>query len=191
MGILTRAGDLVYTLRFLRLLTMSFERTDAFKYKIIDKNGRRTDLPLSTSELKNAYTPFHRIVFNIRRLLGKVPGGQSTIASLGAALWLIHEKYGVDIAKVLKESKIDPELFISESTAWFVVNGDMLSPGTYRLKETKMLNLTGEELAKKFDKIRIMENCYPVGRVGAIDIYEAIHINTQQPLYITIPELLR
>ena len=35
MGILKRAGDLVYTFRFLRLLTTSFEDTEAFKKGII------------------------------------------------------------------------------------------------------------------------------------------------------------
>ena len=41
MGILKRAGDLVYTFRFLRLLTTSFEDTEAFKKGIIDKDGKR------------------------------------------------------------------------------------------------------------------------------------------------------
>ena len=39
MGLLKRAGDLLYTLRFLRLLTTPFEKTDAFKLGIIDKFG--------------------------------------------------------------------------------------------------------------------------------------------------------
>jgi hypothetical protein len=191
MGILTRAGDLVYTLRFLRLLTMSFENTDAYKLKIIDKEGNRTRLPLTTPELKAAYTPFHRIVFNIRRLLSKVPGGASTIANLGAALWLIHEKYGVNVDKVLKEAKLDKGLFLSESSEWFVINGNMLSPGTYKIKEDKMVNTTGDMLARKFNTIRVMEDCYPVGKIGELDIYEAVHINSQQPIYVTIPELLK
>ena len=41
MGIIKRAGDLVYTFRFLRLLTTPFEETEAFKRGIIDKDGKR------------------------------------------------------------------------------------------------------------------------------------------------------
>ena len=41
MGLLKRAGDLVYTFRFLRLLTMKFEDMDAFKLGLIDKDGQR------------------------------------------------------------------------------------------------------------------------------------------------------
>ena len=41
MGILSRAGDLVYTQRFLKLLVTPFEKTEAFKLKIIDKDGAR------------------------------------------------------------------------------------------------------------------------------------------------------
>ena len=41
MGIIKRAGDLVYTFRFLRLLTTPFEETEAFKQGIIDKDGKR------------------------------------------------------------------------------------------------------------------------------------------------------
>ena len=41
MSIIKRAGDLVYTFRFLRLLTTAFEDTEAFKLGIIDKDGKR------------------------------------------------------------------------------------------------------------------------------------------------------
>jgi hypothetical protein len=36
MGLLSRAGDLVYTFRFLRLLTTKFEDTTAYELGIID-----------------------------------------------------------------------------------------------------------------------------------------------------------
>ena len=39
MGILKSAADVVYTIRFLKLLVTKFEETDAFKYGIIDADG--------------------------------------------------------------------------------------------------------------------------------------------------------
>ena len=38
-----RAIDLFVTYRFIKLLTQPFEKTDAFKMGIIDKDGNRTD----------------------------------------------------------------------------------------------------------------------------------------------------
>ena len=66
------AIDLFVTYRFLKLLTQPFEKTDAYKLGIIDKKGHRilkpkSDKPaveLSTSQLKNAYTILHKLVFN-------------------------------------------------------------------------------------------------------------------------------
>ena len=39
MGFL-RGPDFIYSLRFLRLLTMPWEKTGAFKKGIVDKNGK-------------------------------------------------------------------------------------------------------------------------------------------------------
>src|SRR6056300_208700 len=98
MSIITRGADLVYTFRFLRLLTTPFEKTKAFELGIIDKDGKRDKkgVPyIDTPEKKSAYTAFHRIVFNIKKLLAKAPGGSSKIASYAAALFLIKENYNV------------------------------------------------------------------------------------------------
>ena len=86
MGIIKRAGDLVYTFRFLRLLTMRFEDTEAFKLGIIDADGKRLkSYELNTmqerEDYSNYYTPFHRLVFNIKKLMAKAPGGGSRLAS--------------------------------------------------------------------------------------------------------------
>ena len=43
-----RAIDLFVTYRFLRLLTTPFEKTDAYKFGIIDKDGNRVKKPKST-----------------------------------------------------------------------------------------------------------------------------------------------
>ena len=76
-----RAVDLFVTYRFLKLLTTPFEKTDAFKLGIIDKDGHSIKLPkstkpaveLTTSELKNSYTILHKLIFNIKKLFAKVP----------------------------------------------------------------------------------------------------------------------
>lgn len=91
MGIIKRAGDLVYTFRFLTLLTTPFNKTKAFEAGIIDADGKRNkEFNTNTMEdreaYKNFYTPFHRLVFNVKRLMAKAPGGSSSIASYAARL---------------------------------------------------------------------------------------------------------
>ena len=72
MGILTRSADLVYTLRFLRLLTTPWEETGAYKLGIIDEDGKKIKKPTTSAE-KEVYNTFHRLVFSIKRLINKIP----------------------------------------------------------------------------------------------------------------------
>jgi hypothetical protein len=73
---------------------MPWKKTAAFKRGVIDAKGRRLKAPETTPE-KRAYTVFHRLVFNLRRLMAKVPLGRTTLARYGAALWLIKEESGM------------------------------------------------------------------------------------------------
>ena len=199
MGIIKSAADLVYTFRFLKLLVTPFEETDAYKAGIIDENGvRRKDFDLNKSENKTAwaeyYTPFHRLVYNVKRFLTNIPGGKSRLASFAAALYLIRENYGVseaNIQKGLLKLGIDPLDLLTEGNHWFVLEDKRLSPGVYRVKNSKILNRSFEEKVNRFDRIRVESDAYPVGEMFGLDIYEATHMITNQKIYITAEELLK
>lgn len=199
MGIIKSAADLVYTFRFLKLLVTPFEETDAYKAGIIDGDGvRRKDFDFNKSENKTAwaeyYTPFHRLVYNVKRFLTNVPGGKSRLASFAAALYLIRENYGVseaNIQKGLLKLGIDPLDLLTEGNHWFVLEDKRLSPGVYRVKNSKILNKSFEEKVNRFDRIRVEGNAYPVGEMFGLDIYEATHMITNQKIYITAEELLK
>lgn len=192
MGILTRAGDLVYTFRFLKLLVTPFDKTDAFEMGIVDSDGKRDkSVKLDTSEKKSAYTPFHRLVFNIKRIMGKAPGGSSRLASYAAALFLIKEQYGVDVDKAMKEMQVNKYSIQEEMTEWFVIENNVLAPGVYRVKNPKVINTTFEELVQKRDQVRVLEDATPVGEIAGVFVYEAIHMKTNQPVYVTTGELIR
>jgi len=137
VSLLTRAGDLVYTFRFLKLLTTAFEDTNAYKLEIIDNEGKRIKTTrMDTPEKKSAYTAFHRLVFNVKKLMSKAPGGSSKLASYASALFLIKEHYGVtekNLEKILKENGIETLDLIEESSQWFLMKNKQLSPGIYRL----------------------------------------------------------
>ena len=199
MSIIKRAGDLVYTFRFLKLLTTPFEETEAYKRGIINADGSiNKDFNKSSQEnreaYKNYYTPFHRVVFNVKRLLAKAPGGSSRLASYAAALFLIKEKFGVPEDKILsglKELGFDPTDMIAEDNQWFVLDDQRLSPGNYKLSFEKLLNISLDEMVKRDDTVKVDENAYPVSSFYGINIYEATHTRTKQKVYVTAQELRR
>ena len=85
--------DNLLAFRVLYMLVTPFEKTDAYKFGIIDKDGNalKKSKDLKTSEEKDSYTNLTRLVFSLKRLLAKVPGGKSQLASIVAAYWLIKE----------------------------------------------------------------------------------------------------
>lgn len=193
MGLLKRAGDLVYTFRFLKLLTTKFEDTDAFKLVIIDKDGKKLRKSESSAD-KDAYTAFHRLVFNVKKIMAKVPGGGSSFASYAAALYLIKEKYSLSdsqVEKALNEANIEVIDMLQEQSEWFMLEDNQLSPGIYRIKNSKVLNESCEEMVKPNDKIKVENDCYPSGDIFGIRIYEATHIPTNQKIFVSSTELLR
>jgi hypothetical protein len=195
MGIVKRAADLAFTFRFIRMLVMDWQSWDAFKLGIIDAEGKRIkDKKLETDEEKSAYTPFIRLAANVKRLLSKIPGGSSKLGSFAAALYLVKEHHNLsdkELTKILEECGVDPLDLMLESSQWFVTSDSMLSPGIYRLSEDKVLNGTYDDLVRAKDQIRIYEDCYPVGDVFGIDIYEAEHIRTRQKVYVSVNEIYK
>lgn len=193
MGVLKRAGDLVYTFRFLKLLVTSFENTEAYKLGLINDKGKRLRRP-ETSDEKSAYTPFHKLVFNIKKLIAKAPGGSTKIASYAAALFLLKEKFSISdkqLKEAIEYAGLDPLDFLAENTQWFVLEDKKLSPGSYKVLNDKVINSTLEEMVYKRDMITVGEDCYPVGDVFGLDIYEVTHTRSKQPIYVSIGELSR
>lgn len=197
MGLIKQAGDLVYTFRFLTLLVTPFDKTKAFEHGIIDEEGKRNpNFKINSSNdnevYKNYYTPFHRLVFNVKRLMAKAPGGSSRIASYAAALYLIKENYSVSerkILKGLKEMGIDTTDILAEENNWFVLENGQLTPGHYKLKYERALDPYDVSI-KPNDKVKINENAL-VDTMFGINIYEATHVRTNKKLYVTSLELIR
>jgi len=193
VSLATRAGDIYYSFRFVKLLTTPWSETDAYKLGIIDENGKRDkSVKLDNDEKKTAYSTFIRLVFNLKRLLEKIPGGRNTLASYAAALFLLKEKYELSdksIDKILKQCKIDPLDLMAESSTWYVLEDGQLSPGVYRLREDRVTSLDVDVNSK--DTVRVLPESYPIGEMLGLAIYEVTHINTNQPLYVTVGELYK
>tara|TARA_Y100000361_G_scaffold120822_1_gene112587 strand:+ start:5142 stop:5888 length:747 start_codon:yes stop_codon:yes gene_type:complete len=93
MSLLKSAGNIYFAYQFLTKLTTPFEKTEAYKLGIIDKNGKvlKKRSTLKSQEEKDAYTITDTMIFNLKKLLGKVPGGRSRFATFAAALFLLKE----------------------------------------------------------------------------------------------------
>jgi len=197
MGILKSAADLVYTIRFLKLLVTPFDKTEAFKAGIIDADGNKNkEFNLNSTDDRDAYrshyTPFHRLVFNLKRIMAKAPGGQSVVARYGAALALIKEHGELsdkNLNKIHAETGIDVLDCLAEETKWFMLEGNELSPGIYKMKN-ESITTKCEEIVKKGDQIRIVET-HPFDELLGLQVYEAVHLKSSQKVYITTAEITK
>lgn len=186
MSFLSRTADTFYAFRFLRLLTTPWESTGAFKAGIVDKNGVVIKKP-ETSEEKSVYNYFHRLVFNVKRLLNKIPFGKSTIASYLTALYLIKEETGLNDEILLKHlSEITSqtlEFDITEET------NQILPEGCYQLKHDLAMPKTGELLARCGSFVLAENNLLPVGNIFGFPQYEVLHMKTNKIILVNLKDL--
>ena len=91
---MSRLVDNLITLRMLRLFTVKYEETDAYRLGIINDKGEQLIKMRNfvRREQSDAYTLLHRLVFRLRGLIEKIPFVKSRLANYAAALLLIREK---------------------------------------------------------------------------------------------------
>ena len=92
---MSQAIDNLIAYRVLTMLVKPFSETDAFKLGIIDNKGKNLIKPslFRTQEQREAYTFLHRLVFNMKKIINRLPGGESKLKSLVSAYFLIREYY--------------------------------------------------------------------------------------------------
>ena len=199
-----RAIDLFVTYRFIKLLTTPFNRTEAYKLGIIDKDGNRILQPnstqpaveLATAQLQNAYTVLHKLVFNIKKIFEKVPGLRTKVGTYAASLFLLKDTFKEHVEdpdvfekefmKYLKENDVEFDDSISEEVIGF---GEILPKGEYVLIND-ILNKEEEELsAKKGDKVIAFEDEPPVDTVLGVEIFPVIHDKTKEKIYVSLEDI--
>lgn len=196
MSLISRTADLFYAFRFLKLLVTPWEKTGAYEQGIVDENGKnlKKARELTTDEEKSQYTVFHRLVFNIKRLLGKLPFGKTRLATYAAALFLIKEETGMSEKKILqildKLDGIDWDKTISENT-WFQTENGLLQEGKYHLLSDIASPVTGEIVARKGTSVLVAEASEPAGYFYGVEIYKVKHNNTKQDIYVSIEDITR
>ena len=201
-----RAIDLFVTYRFIKLLVTPFEKTEAYKLGIIDKDGKRNTeqtvargvrpTDLNTAEKKNAYTVLHKLVFNIKKIFGKVPGLRTNLGTYAAALFLLKDTFKEHVEdpdvfekefmKYLKEEGYEIDNTISEEVIGF---GEVLPKGEYTLVNDILNNEEEELQAKVGDKVVAFDDEAPIDTVLGVEIFPIVHVKTQEKIYISLEDI--
>lgn len=184
---LLRAGDIAYAFRFLRLLTTPWEETKAYELGLIDSTGKVISSP-RTSEEKSAFNIFHRLVFNIKRLLNQVPGGRTKFASYASALFLLRESYDFSDKKLktlLERAGV--ECNFNSENLW-LLNEGATENKTYTLLNPIAHPKTGIIVANAGSTI-LLEDSTPYSSIFGINVYKVKHIKTNQEIFVTSYDL--
>ena len=157
--------DLFATYRFLRILTIPWEDQEAFKLGIIDGEGKRIkEKKVTSSEEKDAYTMLHRMVFNFKRILSKIPLVKSKLGTYAAALFLLKEhmkedEYNLLVEYISETGKFDDELTKN-------INKLTLTEALCLLKEENMDEVALKEAKRMPAKV---SNLGPEGQFALIN----------------------
>ena len=133
----------------MKLLVTPFDKQEAFKYGIIDKQGKvlKPWRTLKGSKEKSSYTMLHRFIFNLKRILQK--------AGLGGRLGT----FAVALATLIRENKeFEQHQSLIESTI---------------IKYLKKENLYEEFLQEEGQIMGLIsEDVKPINTCFGIDCYQ-------------------
>ena len=191
---MSRAVDLFVTYRFLKLLVTPWKKQEAYKLGIIDANGKNLikSSKFEKEEQRAAFTLLHRLVFNLKRIMMKIPFVRSQLGTYATALFLLKEHYKIEnlpeaeITKYLLENKlIDLNDNISEEVIGF---GNMLPAGEYKLKD--QVTADDDEIdAQPGDVVTALEDTPPSDRVLGVDIFPVIHQKSKKIIYVSLEDI--
>lgn len=128
--------------RILSMLVIPFVDTDAYKLGIIDKNGDNliSSKNFKTQEQRDAYDYLHRLVFNLKKILNKLPGGESKLKNLVAAFFLVKEAYKTK-STTINEDKLEYILKLLDEGTLFE---EQLLVEEFLLEDAPPVNAVGD-----------------------------------------------
>jgi len=185
-----RAIDLLITYRVIKLLVTPFEKQEAYKYGIIDKDGKvlRKAKELRTAKEKDSYTLLHRFVFNLKRLLALVPGGKSKLGSYAAALGLLLKEQKdiniIEVERTLYKHLVDNKLIAYDDDLKESVGFDFLPEGRFTVIDN-LEDLNGEKTAEVGDIVYTTENQKPFDNYFGVNLYHVINEETKKKIVVS------
>lgn len=197
MSVVSRTADLFYAFRFLKLLVTPWNKMEAFDLGVIDDNGKvlKKAADRKTPQEKSSYTVFHRLVFNVKRLLNKLPFGKTRLASYASALFLIKENTDLtdaEIRDIISNvfDDLEETIDLSENSAWFEKD-NKLAPGKYKLIQDIVSPKTAEVIAHINSIVSVMDFTKPTGSIFGLNVYQVEHVLTKQKILVTSADLKR
>lgn len=114
--------DIYVAYKFVKILSTPWEQTDAFKLGIIDSKGKilKKRKNLKTGEEKAAYTIFHTLIWNMKKLLDKLPPTRTRIGSFVTALWMLKE---------YTSSRVQDQTLIERTFVKYLIDTGRVTPG--------------------------------------------------------------
>ena len=148
-----RAVDLVITYRVVKLLATPFEKQEAFKYGIIDKDGKvlRKYRTLKTTAEKKSYTILHRFVFNLKRVLAKAGlGGRLGTFAVALATLLREDKKYEEHKSLIESAVISYLKETNQYEQLLTEQGDVMTP---EVEQDVFCNCFGIDVYEIEDKL--------------------------------------
>ena len=181
--------DMLVAYKFIKILTTDFEDTDAFKLGVIDKDGnilkKRKDL---RGDERTSYTIFHTLIWNLKKLMMKVPGLKSKLGSYASALFLLKEQYN-------KENNRGGELLaerILESLKDKFPDSDVLFECVFETPiESGVYIATQEIVTPSFETINegeviiIGNTKQALTEMSSVPLYTAVHLDSGEEVIVS------
>lgn len=104
--------DLFLVYQFIKRLATPFDKWEAYKQGVIDEKGNilKKGKQRNTRAEQESFGKFDLLVLKLKKLLAKVPGGSSRLASYAAALFLIKEWKHFSEDSLLTESVTEEQI---------------------------------------------------------------------------------
>ena len=184
--------------KFIKLLVQPFEKTDAYKLGLIDKKGlalkKKVDF---TDQDKKAYSAIHELVWNIKRLLNKVPGIKSRLGSFAIALWLLKQKMSSEYQKEsIDQIERDIVDYIEENYEKDIDNMivESILLEDIPTKTPCLYQITDDSYCEMFEEVDLDDLFYcegdiSVGDVMGIVIHEMTHLSSGNKYPVVISSM--
>ena len=193
------AIDLFVAYRFLRILTTPWEDQPAYKLGIIDKDGKllKRSTSLRTIDEKQAFTLLHRLVFNLKRILSKIPGVRTKIGTYATALFLLKQHFGGQVE--------DEDMIEKAFKTWAIKNGyateeelgeevggeesKILPKGSYKLTQDIFVGNQGDIRGKAGDVVIAFADTPTTDNVLGKNIYKVVHQKSKTEIFVALDDI--
>ncbi|MGA1049035.1 MAG: hypothetical protein ACO3UU_13590 [Minisyncoccia bacterium] len=145
---MARLADLYLTYQFVTRLITPFDQWDAFKLGIISSEGKvlKKRKTLNTEEEKRAWGYFDIVAANVKKLITKLPGGDSKLMTYAATGLLMREEYYQLDEEYIEKIVEDLVNVVGQGKVAGLGVGDQGEPGVKKKKKEIIASMVKRKL---------------------------------------------